>query len=190
MADHEDVKRLRTLALPHVGSFDYFLEKGLSLGVADIVPFEVDLIDPKRSNTSRRPTEVQTLKMWVENVKVDRPVKSDNALSNKSSRLTPRECRELSLVYSGPMNGDFCYQINHRQQSGDDDSEMTEIQGKIVRIRKKFGEMPIMVMSKACHLNGTKPSELVHMKEEVGSFANMSIDRLSSLQLCSHIYLI
>jgi hypothetical protein len=45
---------------------------------------------------------------------------------------------------------------------------MVEVAGKIVRIHKKFGEMPIMVMSKACHLNDKKPTELVAMKEEVG----------------------
>ena len=64
------------------------------------------------------------------------------------------------------MVGDLCYQINHRTL-GENDS-MTEIPGKVVRIRKKFGDMPIMVMSKACHLNEKKPSELVAMKEEVG----------------------
>lgn len=164
---YEDVQRLRTLSLPHVGSFDYFLERGLTLGTSDIVPFEIDLVDPKQNASGNRPKEVQTLKMWVENVKVDRPVKNDNAFSKNGNRLTPRECRELGLMYSGPMMGDLCYQLNHRQISGDND--MTEIPGKVVRLRKKFGDMPIMVMSKACHLNNKKPSELVAMKEEVGS---------------------
>lgn len=163
---HEDVKRLRTLSLPHVGSFDYFLEKGLALGASDIVPFEIDLVDPNRS--TKKSKEVQTLRMWVSNVKVERPSKTDNSFSNNGSRLTPRECRELGLVYSGPMIGDLCYQINHRTIG--DDNSMTEVPGKLVRIRKKFGEMPIMVMSKACHLNEKKPSELVAMKEEVGLY--------------------
>jgi DNA-directed RNA polymerase I subunit RPA2 len=159
---HQDVKRLRTLSLPHVGSFNYFLEKGLALGVADIVPFEIDLVDPKKG--SSRQKEVQTLKMWVENVQVGRPVKTDHSVSSTGSRLTPRECRELGLVYSGAMNGDLCYQLNHRTVDGED---MVEIPGKIVRIQKKFGDMPIMVMTKACHLNDKKPLELVAMKEEV-----------------------
>jgi DNA-directed RNA polymerase beta subunit len=170
LPQYDDVKRLRTLSVPHVGSFDYFLEKGLALGCADIVPFEIDLVNPaksgngSRTNSSSGPREVQTLKMWVSNVKVDRPVKAD--FSNNGSQLTPRECRELGLVYSGPMMGELCYQINHRKI--DENQSMTEIPGKVVRIRKKFGDMPIMVMSKACHLHNKKPSELVAMKEEVG----------------------
>jgi len=164
---YEDVKRLRTLSLPHVGSFDYFLERGLARGVSDIVPFEIDLMDPNKNSKIKNPREVKTLKMWVSNVKVDRPVKTDASFSNNGSKLTPRECRELGLMYSGPMIGELCYQINHRQL--DENGSMTEILGKVVRVRKKFGDMPIMVMSKACHLHEKKPSELVAMKEEVCS---------------------
>ena len=142
--------------------------------MADIVPFELDLVDPKKGpsiNTRRK--EVQTLKMWIENLTVGRPVKNDFG-GKGNGALTPRECRELGLVYSGPMNGDLCYQINHRTlalEDGDGSSGMVEVAGKIVRIHKKFGEMPIMVMSKACHLNDKKPTELVSMKEEVGYIA-------------------
>jgi DNA-directed RNA polymerase I subunit RPA2 len=187
---YADVQRLRTLSFPHVGSFDYFLEKGLSLGISDIVPFEVDLVDPKlsssiggerqgnnnsnsnssnnSSNSATNPNrQVQTLKMWIENVHIGRPTKSETiASSSSSSKLTPRECRELGLMYSGPMSGDFCYQINHRTLDFQT-NEMTEIPGKIVRLHKKFGDMPIMVMSKACHLNDKRPEQLVAMKEEV-----------------------
>ena len=115
--------------------------------------------------------------MWVENVQVGRPVKTDHSFSRNGNRLTPRECRELGLMYSGPMNGDLCYQINHRTLDGK--GGMTEVPGKVVRVAKKFGDMPIMVMSKACHLNEKKPSELVAMKEEVSVFCSL---------VNSHIY--
>lgn len=137
--------------------------------MADIVPFELDLVDPKKGPNIRR-KEVQTLKMWVENLTVGRPVKNDFG-GKSNGALTPRECRELGLVYSGPMTGDLCYQINHRTLASEDGSTgMVEVVGKIVRIQKKFGDMPIMVMSKACHLNDKNPKELVSMKEEVGYF--------------------
>jgi hypothetical protein len=38
-------------------------------------------------------------------------------------------------------------------------------------MERKFGNMPIMIMSKACHLNGKTPAELVNMKEEVSIHA-------------------
>ena len=171
----KDVKRLRTLSLPHVGSFDYFLDHGLEAGIADIVPFELDLVNPKAVQqdnvVAADSREVDTIKMWLENVKISKPMKSDRQNSSylaakSSGRLIPRECRELGLMYSGAITGEFCYQLNHRKV--DANGTMTEIAGKVVKLNKKFGEMPIMVMSKACHLNGTKPDQLVKMREEVG----------------------
>ena len=180
----KDVNRLRELSLPHVGSFDYFLEHGLDAGISDSVPLEIDLADPKKqqrqSNQAHEENvvasdskEVDTLKIWLENVKITKPVKSDlqktSFLSNNRGRggnqLTPRECRELGLMYSGPITGEFCYQVNHR--TIDQNGDMTEVPGKVWRLSKKFGYMPIMVMSKACHLHGSKPDQLVKMKEEV-----------------------
>lgn len=159
-----DVKRLRSLALPHVGSFDYFLDRGLSLAISDIIPFEIDLIDIKKTKSGQTNVnkEVQTLKLWIENVRIAKPVKTDQ---NESSILTPRECRELGLMYSGSMTGDFCYQVNNRKLN--EDGTMTEIPGQVNKISKKFGDMPIMVTSKACHLHDKTPEQLVQMKEEV-----------------------
>ncbi len=187
----EDLKRLRSLALPHVGSFDYFLDHGLAAGISDIVPIEIDLVDPRKNQPQQQQQtttnttssnvvtsdvkEVDTLKMWLENIKISKPVKSDQYASSfisrgsnksiNSSRLIPRDCRELGLMYSGPITGEVCYQINHRKIG--ENGEMTEIVGKICRMSKRFGDMPIMVMSKACHLYGSKPDQLVKMKEEV-----------------------
>ena len=166
-----DVKRLQSLALPHVGSFDYFLEKGLRASILDIVPFEIDINDPKKRLDKREvpSNEYSTIKMWLENVKVIPPSKPDGKFSFNSTKmsgiLTPRESRERNIVYSGALMGDFCYQIDQRTLN--DNGTMTEVMGKVTRIPKKFGDMPIMVMSKACHLRGKKPSELVKMKEEV-----------------------
>ena len=85
-----DVKRLQSLALPHVGSFDYFLEKGLHASILDIVPFEIDIIDPKRRSDVREvpSNESDTIKMWVENVKVIPPSKSDDKFSFNSSKMS------------------------------------------------------------------------------------------------------
>eukprot|EP00584_Thalassiosira_punctigera_P011752 CAMPEP_0172572410 /NCGR_PEP_ID=MMETSP1067-20121228/135008_1 /TAXON_ID=265564 ORGANISM="Thalassiosira punctigera, Strain Tpunct2005C2" /NCGR_SAMPLE_ID=MMETSP1067 /ASSEMBLY_ACC=CAM_ASM_000444 /LENGTH=83 /DNA_ID=CAMNT_0013364945 /DNA_START=137 /DNA_END=385 /DNA_ORIENTATION=+ len=40
-----DARRLRRLSAPHVESFDYFLDVGLSRGVSDIPSCELDLVD-------------------------------------------------------------------------------------------------------------------------------------------------
>lgn len=125
------------------------------------------------------PKDVDTIKFWLENVKVLAPTKTDEYRSSSSSvsrsrskagttsRIIPRECRELGKIYSGPILGDFCFQVVHRSKDRDSDGGITETPGKVIRMNKKFGDMPIMVMSKACHLRAKKPVELVQMKEEV-----------------------
>jgi len=55
------------------------------------------------------------------------------------------------------------------------DYEWAEFPGPVVRMRKKFGEIPIMMMSKICHLRGKKPIDLVNMKEEDTEFGGQFI---------------
>jgi len=172
-----DVKRYQSLSAPHVDGFDFFLDRGLPRAISDIEPAELDLVDPDQSalNASVRSNGAR-IKFWFEEVKINPPTKAGLAsnLDGGSHRrfqsssqvpafspITPRECRELGLMYSGAMTGDFCYQLIQRNPEG------VESLGRVVRIKKKFGDMPIMVMSKACHLRGKKPAELIQMKEEV-----------------------
>ena len=157
----QDVKKLRQLTAPHVDSFNYFLEAGLSQGIKDIEPAEFDIVDQKvvRENPGSIDLgETSSVKFWVEDVKVGKPLKSSSA--GRSSRLLPRECRERSLMYSGPLTGTFCFNIIQRRNG-------VQIPGRPVKLQKTFGNMPIMVMSKACHLEGKMPEDLVKLREEV-----------------------
>ena len=164
-----DVRRYQSLSAPHVDGFDFFLDRGLSRAISDIEPAEFDLVDPGHSELN----DGTKIKFWVEGVKVIPPMKAGSTSGDSHRRyqsssqvsgflpLIPRECRELGLMYSGAMTGEFCYQLIQR------DSDGVESTGRVVRIKKKFGDMPIMVMSKACHLRGKTPKELVQMREEV-----------------------
>ena len=154
----EDVQRLRTLSEPHVTSFDFFLEKGLPRAIRDIVASELDIVDPKANDVDL--DSVETVQFWVENVSVKAPTKSEATKGGLGSRLSPRECRELGLMYSGPITGDFCFQVIQRRNG-------SKIKGRVTKIQKTFGNMPIMVMSKACHLRGKTPTQLASMREEV-----------------------
>lgn len=158
LPSEEDVTRLQGLSAPHVESFDFFLDKGLAKGVRDIVPSEIDLIDPKLNIVDIH--EVDTVTFWVENIKVVKPTKQVSTKGGQNSKLIPRECRELGLMYSGDISGEFCFQlIQHRNG--------VEIPGRVFKIPKLFGKMPIMVGSKACHLRGLIPAELANLREEV-----------------------
>lgn len=156
---NEDLLRLRSLIKPHVESFDYFLNVGLSKGIKDIEPAELDLIDVQtiREEGKVDLSDVSTVKFWMEDVKVAKPSKSG---AGKSNKLLPRECRERKINYTGQIFGKFCYRIIQRRNG-------VAIEGQPVKIAKTFGNMPIMVMSKACHLEGTTPDDLVKLREEV-----------------------
>lgn len=155
----EDLQRLRSLTKPHVDSFNFFLDFGLAKGIKDVEPAELDLVDVQKVREEGKVdlTDASTVKFWVEDVKIAKPVKSNAGRSNK---LLPRECRERKINYTGQIFGKFCYKIVQRRNG-------IEIDGPAVRIGKTFGNMPIMVMSKCCHLEGSTPQDLVGMREEV-----------------------
>lgn len=158
-----DVERLRYLTRPHVESFNYFLEIGLSKGIKDLEPSELDLIDPTRLRNEQERNNIDwdgitTIRYWVEDITIHKPTHRDSG--RNVFRLLPHESRERSLMYSGEMSGTFCYQLVQRRNG-------VEMKGTAHRMPKTFGKIPIMIGSKACHLEGLKPSQLVALKEEV-----------------------
>lgn len=159
----DDVERFRFLTRPHVESFNYFLDSGLACGIENIEPAELDILDPKKLREDAKSIdwdEVTTVRFWVEDVKVNKPSKPSSA--GRNPKLLPRECRERSSTYSGQIVGKLCYQ-NIQRRNG------VAMEGVPVKIAKTFGNLPIMVGSKACHLEGLTPRDLVKFKEEVGT---------------------
>jgi DNA-directed RNA polymerase I subunit RPA2 len=182
----ENVQRLRTLTAPHVDSFNYFLEHGLCAGIASLEPAELDLVpaatttaptslDATQQQQQLLPQDVSTVQFWVENVTIAKPKKSFSTTANNSSNdnshyksLYPREARERGCMYSGTMTGTFCYRIIERRN-------YTTIPNKVVRIpNKSFGDMPIMVLSQACHLHNSTPQQLTKWKEEVREIVSIT----------------
>jgi DNA-directed RNA polymerase beta subunit len=89
-------KRLQHLVAPHVESFNYFLDSGLSTAIEDILPLEVSLIDGP------------FIRIKVESMSISNPSKSDDYTDGK---LTPREARERGLSYSSPMIMHFVVEV-------------------------------------------------------------------------------
>lgn len=158
----EHVERLRRLTAPHVESFDYFLDEGLARGVKSIEPAELDIIDPTVIRNDRESidfTEVSTVKFWVENARVGKPIKAAPG-GTSGENLLPRECRERGMMYAGPLRANFCFQVIKRRNGAD-------FPQSVVRLPREFGNIPIMVGSKACHLHNTTPERLSKLREEV-----------------------
>jgi len=198
LTPHEKEK-YELLSKPHVESFDYFCDHGLATSVADIGMSEIDIIDPSKSSaaTPSRGQEGKTvnrIEFWFESMTCDPPTKQDSGISSSissspfrgsslssssttsssSSALTPRQCRELGLMYSGAIHGYFCYRMTQRVMNADGKG-YTDNVGKTQKIRKKFGDLPIMVMSRLCHLRGKSCKELIEMKEEQSEFGGYFI---------------
>lgn len=151
--------RLNDLSLPHIESFNYALDKGLSLAVADIAPREVLL------------TTGKTMQFWMEDVNVGTPLRSKSSNVSASSftasaRLFPVECRELGLTYAAPLTATICRRI--RGNGGQEE-------GEVLRYVAHLGDVPIMVRSQHCHLSGLSPSALVRAGEEATEFGGYFI---------------
>ena len=164
----DDVARLRELSAPHVESFNYFLQEGLKAGIEAIEPAELDLIDTKTQlqddGSYRNLQDTTTVRFWMERVHVAAPTKSTPTGKLATHRLLPRECRERGLMYAGKLTGTFCYQMVERRNG-------LELPQRVVRLHgKHFGELPIMVLSSACHLTGKLPQQLAALKEEDTEF--------------------
>jgi DNA-directed RNA polymerase I subunit RPA2 len=185
-----DVRKLHRLSAPHVESFNYFLDVGLQRGISDIGIHEIDMIDPsvERGVGYVPGKSADTIQFWLENVRIGMPTKSQPygttgggggaaGAMQKSMKLYPRECRELGIIYAAPITGEFCYQFVKRDGYGNESAS-----GSIMRTSRNFGMMPIMVMSKACHLHGKSPSELIKRREEQTEFGGYFI--VSGIERC------
>lgn len=168
----DDVVRLRRLSAPHVESFNYFLEHGLANEIEHMEKFEIDMVDRKALRTEEGAEDeignnLQTLRMWFENVSVAAPTRQ--AGTGKQHVLRPRECRERGIMYAGELSADFCYQYFTRRNGP------AVPLSQPIRIPKTFGNMPIMVQSSRCHLAGLNPRELAKLKEEETEFGGYFI---------------
>lgn len=147
-----DYATLRELYLPHIESFDYFLDEGLDKMLLSIRPMEIT--DPS-SNA--------TLRMSLEKGHVLPPMK-DGRLGQP---LYPQECRQGRISYSGEFKVEAFFQFND---------------GAPIRQTFNFGHLPIMLMSKLCHLRGADSRKLIYHGEEAtemgGYFISGGMERL------------
>ncbi|KAG5539242.1 hypothetical protein RHGRI_019713 [Rhododendron griersonianum] len=80
------------------------------------------------------------------------PPQKERNLGKMQEALYPFECRQAKMSYVGNFMTDVCFQYDGN--------------GPIIRERFNFGQFPIMLMSKRCHLRGADPQKLVSCKEE------------------------
>ncbi|KAF6840110.1 DNA-directed RNA polymerase i subunit beta [Colletotrichum plurivorum] len=148
--DHTAYPALQEAVSPHIDSFNaLFRADGKSLltrGLEDIgVKTYLDGDDRTGLDGKNR------LSIRYKGVSLQ---KSQLPPSNKFARnreILPAECRERHCTYRGRLSAIFEYRINDG-----DPKEFT----------RELGQVPIMVKSNRCHLEGNSPAQLVQKKEE------------------------
>uniref|UniRef100_A0A2P2LTX3 DNA-directed RNA polymerase n=2 Tax=Rhizophora mucronata TaxID=61149 RepID=A0A2P2LTX3_RHIMU len=158
MREMGDYRELEELVRHHIDSYDYMVDRGLEIMLDNIKPVKIH--DPF-TDTS--------LSIFLSNPRLYEPQK-ERGLKTKLSALFPFECRQAKISYTGRFEADVCFQYNGRQA---------------IRERFNFGQLPIMLKSKLCHLRGADPQKLVSLKEECtemgGYFVLNGIERVARL---------
>ncbi|KAF9594003.1 hypothetical protein IFM89_026715 [Coptis chinensis] len=134
---YPNCENLEELLKPHVQSFDHFIDIGIETMLENIKPVK---ITDKFTNT--------TLEIKFGTHELSAPQKGHAAIGQ---RLLPFECRQEKGSYSGKFIVEVCFSYNGRVP---------------LKEKFKFGQLPIMLKSKLCHLRGANAERLVAYREE------------------------
>lgn len=154
---------------PHVESFNpIFAPNGqLHQAVKDIGTRTFLDGDPSLPDADSEPRSRNRLQVRFRDVFLD---KSTLPASNKQEgkrEILPVECRERHVTYRGRFRGRIEYRVN---------------EGEWKDTVRDFGQLPIMLRSNRCHLEGLSPKELVDRREETeelgGYFIVNGIEKL------------
>ena len=140
--------RLADLSAPHVESFNFMLDGGLTLGLEDIPAREVRLANG------------EVLHFRLVDATIALPV-GDGGTAASDPRLFPNECRERGATYEGELT------VTLARRVGDD--------GEEIRSQHRLGGVPIMIRSSRCHLASLGPAALVLAREEPTEFGGYFI---------------
>ncbi|EDQ84628.1 uncharacterized protein MONBRDRAFT_12630 [Monosiga brevicollis MX1] len=132
-------RKLKTATAPHVDSFNYMVKHGLEQAVADLDPLTFV-------------AQNKTISLSIAKCRLEQPTVSRKEGFSTANALYPAECRQRRVTYKG----DFYLTVN------------IEVEGQpnAWQVERYVGQLPIMIMSNACRLNGLSPRELVMKKEE------------------------
>ncbi|XP_063881547.1 DNA-directed RNA polymerase I subunit RPA2-like [Scylla paramamosain] len=151
-----------SLGAPHVDSFNFFLGRGLQEIITDIPPLEFSLKNKTR------------VKLELTGATIGKPRLPPGAGQTRDCNLYPKECVERRASYTAPVNVDLEWSVDCAQP---------------FTHRQTLGEIPIMVMSNNCHLNGLSPKQLVEHGELVnetgGYFIINGSCRVLRLLMCN-----
>lgn len=134
----ENILREEGIARQHLNSYDDFIERGLQAIIDEISGFDVE-------------TPTGTYHVKFGKVEVGRPQVTE--IDGSISYITPMEARLRNLTYAAPVYLEFMV----------DDPKAP---GGYTKQSFVIGNLPVMVRSKVCALNGLSREELVALGED------------------------
>lgn len=150
----EQHDKYKYIAKAHVESFNFLLKTGIQKAVSDLEPVYYQYKDINNNSNQEKIesfSDSPEFKFWLENVQVAPPV------------LPPSECRIRGVNYQSSMSGDLCIQDTSSKSNN------------VIRLKRKLGYLPIMVMSDLCTLSKCSPAKLVKKGEDGCEFGGYFI---------------
>ncbi|KAJ2781596.1 hypothetical protein H4R18_002780 [Coemansia javaensis] len=169
------------LTAPHIESFNSIWEAAgprtpALVDVAMGLVGRQSAFDGKATGESARGTRIE---FWVDGLRLDHPALSARETRSANRLVYPTECRQRGISYRGRLAGVLHYRVG-------DGPEQTE--------ERAFGQLPVMVRTNRCNLQGMGPAELVRHHEEAeemgGYFiinGNEKVMRLLIAQRRNHV---
>ncbi|XP_037077258.1 DNA-directed RNA polymerase I subunit RPA2-like [Pollicipes pollicipes] len=141
-------KLLKSLSQSHIDAFNDVLQGGLNAAVIALPPLDFALPDGTRVG------------LCATGASIGMPRVPPGNVGATEARVFPAEARQGMRNYGGQLVVRFAYSVNG------------ELRGTMDR---SLGDVPIMVMSKNCHLHGLSPAGLVKRGEMASEFGGYFI---------------
>ncbi|KAF6208467.1 hypothetical protein GE061_016923, partial [Apolygus lucorum] len=138
---------LASLGKPHIDSFNWMLDEGLDLAVADLRPVEGVVND-------------STFKIWISSAEVKSSAVPPGFMGVRTPEIWPTECRQRAATYGGRLTVQVEWEVDGVRKVG---------------LQKDLGNIPIMVKSDICHLAKLDPSELIEHQEHTDEWGGYFI---------------
>ncbi|KAJ2826513.1 hypothetical protein GGI24_002894, partial [Coemansia furcata] len=143
----------QSLTEPHIQSFNSIWERAgprtpALMDVAMSLVEKQTVFDHKGDAESPLGNKIV---FWMDTLRLDHPALSARETKSANRLMYPTECRQRGITYRGRLTGMLHYQVNDNP---------------VVSEERALGQLPVMVRSNRCTLQGMGPAELIRHHEE------------------------
>jgi DNA-directed RNA polymerase I subunit RPA2 len=161
--DLDFATKIKSVARPHIDSFNYSFSEGLEQVTKYLNPVEIHTSEIKALPFGEKKEvtlpSFKKIKIWYEELYLGKPSKVGDITSSES-RLFPSECRIKEKSYVAPLFATVCRIIDD---------------GPVEKLKLTLSDIPVMVKTNHCHLANCTSKELVERHEDCNEFGGYFI---------------